>query len=233
MRNVPRSGWITEPTFANSVARCDEERPEMLVFIDESGDPGFKIEKGSSPIFVTSMVIFDDNRSAAATQAAITNLRASLGVKPEFKFNKLCNDYKDRFFGEVAPLSFRTRSVVVRKELIYSDALRTVKESFYKFFVRKMLERDGGALVNAKVVVDGSGDREFKRAFRSYLRRHIGSDCVTHVDLRDSVKDPLVQLADMCAGAIARSYRSDRADNNRWRALLQRTGHIENVWEFK
>ena len=32
----------------------------MLVFIDESGDPGFKIEKGSSPVFVTAMVIFDE-----------------------------------------------------------------------------------------------------------------------------------------------------------------------------
>jgi hypothetical protein len=30
----------------------------VLVFIDESGDPGFKLERGSSPVFVVAMVIF-------------------------------------------------------------------------------------------------------------------------------------------------------------------------------
>ena len=31
----------------------------MLVFIDESGDPGFSLERGASPIFVAAMVIFE------------------------------------------------------------------------------------------------------------------------------------------------------------------------------
>lgn len=205
----------------------------MLVFIDESGDPGFKVEKGSSPIFVVSMVIFDDSASAAAAQGVIRRLQGELRVRPEFKFNKLCNDYRDRFFEAVAEVPFRTRSVVVRKELIYSEALRTVKESFYKFFIRNMMQHDGGALIDAKVVIDGSGDRQFKRAFRSYLRKHIGPGCVRQVDLKDSEKDQLVQLADMCAGAIARSHRTDRADSNRWRSQLLRSGKIENVWDFK
>jgi hypothetical protein len=33
----------------------------MLVFIDESGDPGFKLKKGSSPIFVVTLVAFRDH----------------------------------------------------------------------------------------------------------------------------------------------------------------------------
>ena len=53
----------------------------MLVFIDESGDPGFKIAKGSSPIFVTAMVIFDGAAPALAAQAAIDQLRRDLGIK--------------------------------------------------------------------------------------------------------------------------------------------------------
>jgi hypothetical protein len=205
----------------------------MLVFIDESGDPGFKVERGSSPIFVTSMVIFDTVDAAVLAQERIVTLRKDLSVKPEFKFNKVCNDYRDRFFDEIAALQFRTRFVVVQKHLIYSEALRTVKESFYKFFVRNMIQHDGGALVDAKVVIDGSGDRLFKKAFRSYLRKHLDVGSVRDVDLRDSVKDPLVQLADMTAGAVARSYRTDRADSNRWRSALLRARKIENVWEFR
>ena len=205
----------------------------MLVFIDESGDPGFKVGKGSSPIFVTSMVVFDDQREALRAEREIAALRRRLRVTPEFKFNKLKATYRDDFFELAAGLNFRSRFVVVQKHLIYSDALRTVKESFYKFFVRNLIQHDGGALKDAKVVIDGSGDRAFKRTFRSYLRKHLDSGSVTKVDLKDSVKDPLVQLADMAAGAIARSYRSDRGDSDRWRTRLQHAGKIENVWEFR
>ena len=96
-----------------------------------------------------------------------------------------------------------------------------------------MLQHDAGALINAKVVIDGSGDRQFKRAFRAYLRKHLDANAVQKVDLKDSMKDPLVQLADMVAGAIARSYKTERADSNRWRSILQKNGQLENVWEFK
>jgi hypothetical protein len=205
----------------------------LLVFIDESGDPGFKISKGSSPIFVTSMVIFEDSDSAASAQTAILQLQKALRIQPEFKFNKCCDDYKAEFFGVVGRHKFTTRSVVVQKELIYSEALRTVKESFYKFFIRQMMENDGGVLHDAKIVIDGSGDREFKRQFAAYLRKHLRPGCMRDLQLKDSQKDSLIQLADMTAGAVARSYRKDRKDAAKWRGMLAEGGKLGNVWEFK
>jgi Protein of unknown function (DUF3800) len=50
------------------------------------------------------------------------------------------------------------------------------------------------------------------------------------VRFSNSANDRLAQLADMCAGAIARSYKSDRDQATRWRRMLGRK--IENVWEF-
>ena len=47
----------------------------MLVFIDDSGDPGFKLAKGSSAIFVISCVIFDDELEAEKTSVAIKEVR--------------------------------------------------------------------------------------------------------------------------------------------------------------
>ena len=46
----------------------------MLVFIDESGDPGFRIAKGSSPVFVVAMVVFADRVAATRTQDIVRNL---------------------------------------------------------------------------------------------------------------------------------------------------------------
>ena len=205
----------------------------MLVFIDESGDPGFKLSKGSSPIFVTSMVIFDCDEEAKVTQGTVLRLQKELKVKPEWKFSKCRADIKDEFFKGIAHHKFRTRSVVVEKEKIYSEHLRTTKDSFYKFFIRQMIEKSQDALVDAKVITDGSGDRNFKRSFQSYLKKNLDKKCVRQVALKDSHKDSLVQLADMTAGAIARSYRADRSDSHRWRHMLNKNGQLENVWEFK
>ena len=71
---------------------------DMLVFIDESGDPGFNLDKGSSLVFVAAMVIFDDGRDAAITQTAIENSEARKYHKSEFKFNKCSNTVRDKFF---------------------------------------------------------------------------------------------------------------------------------------
>ncbi|WP_307153744.1 DUF3800 domain-containing protein [Rhodopseudomonas julia] len=205
----------------------------MYVFIDESGDPGFKLERGSTPIFVTSMVVFQNSSDAQETGLHIAALRSRLRIQPEFKFNKCSGSVRDAFFEGLSKQEFSVRAVVVQKHLIHSEALRTVKESFYKFFVRMMMQNDGGVLRDAKVVIDGSGDRLFKKQLRAYLRQHIETGSVRKWDLKDSTRDPLIQLADMSAGAIARSYRHDRKEASRWRDMLHDNGQLQNVWEFR
>jgi hypothetical protein len=204
----------------------------MLVFIDESGDPGFK-KTGSSPVFAVAMVMFANAEDAALAQDRIRALAERLKVKPEFKFSKCKDEYRTVFFDDVAACRFRVRAVVVRKERIHSPNLREVKESFYKFFIRMMMKHDGKTLVNAKIVIDGSGDREFKKQFRAYLRKHFDAASVRAVDLKDSRDDELIQLADMAVGAIARAYKHGEGISGRWLEQLRASGHIDNIWEFK
>lgn len=47
----------------------------MLVFIDESGDPGLKIEKGSSRYFTVSLVVFEEHDEALACDQRINLLK--------------------------------------------------------------------------------------------------------------------------------------------------------------
>ena len=51
---------------------------QSLVFIDESGDAGFKIEKGSSSHFVVVLVIFNDELVAEETALTIKKLKREL-----------------------------------------------------------------------------------------------------------------------------------------------------------
>lgn len=90
---------------------------------------------------------------------------------------------------------------------------------------------DNGVLSEARVVIDGSGDREFRQNLNAAMRKKLGSGAIKDVRFKDSERDTLVQLADMCAGAIARSYRKDRKDGVRWRNML--APRIDDIWNFQ
>ena len=47
----------------------------MLVFLDESGDPGMKLQQGSSEYFFVTLVIFEDNEEALRADHHISGLR--------------------------------------------------------------------------------------------------------------------------------------------------------------
>lgn len=205
----------------------------MLVFIDESGDPGFKLGEGSSDVFVLAMVMFANEVDAQHAQALISSLQESYRISPEWKFSKTSNVMRDNFFNGISNLNFTCRSVVVRKEIIRSDNLRSNPRRFYNFFTNMMCKHNNGSLNEAKIVIDGSGDREFKRELQAYMRKELPTGTIKKMGFKDSRKDQLVQLADMCVGAIARSYSGNRDNQGRWRQMLQQAGQIDDIWDFK
>ncbi|MHB1948421.1 MAG: DUF3800 domain-containing protein [Gammaproteobacteria bacterium] len=122
---------------------------------------------------------------------------------------------------------------MVNKSEIYSQKLRVDSDSFYNYFVKTLMQYDNNILMDASIKIDGSGDREFKNALNAYLRKQIGQNKIKKFKFTDSRKDNLIQLADMIAGAIARSYNDKRKDATRWFNVLKRKGKIGNVWDFK
>ena len=192
----------------------------MLVFIDESGDPGFKLAKGSSPVFVAAMVVFNNHDEAALAQKRIREMLGTVHRRPEFKFNNCRDEVRDHFFRKLADCEYSVRAIVVRKELIWSERLRNDERSFYSFFIKSMMKFDNQTLRRAKVFIDGSGDRMFRESFLGYLKQSTSEGAVGDIKLRNSKSEPLLQLADMCVGAIARSYRTDRGSPDRWRKAI-------------
>jgi Protein of unknown function (DUF3800) len=201
----------------------------MLVFIDESGDPGFKLQQGSTSHFVAVMIIFYDYKQAEDCSQAIKALQAELKFSTEFKFNKCRPEIKDLFISRVLPFQFEIWGLVIAKDKIYSENLKRNDDKFYNYFVKLLLE-SGAELINAKIKIDGSGDREFKRKLEKYLKNQLPKEAVKSVKFEDSKKNALVQLADMAVGAVARSYK-EKPDANRWRLML--SNKIKNCWEFR
>lgn len=200
----------------------------MLVFIDESGCPGFKFTRGSDPIFGIGMVIFANRDAALYTESVIAKVRQQTKHKPEFKFSKSSHDLRDAFFQSVVTCPFTIRAILVRKEAMHSSHLRSRTDSFYSFFVKMLMAHDDDVLDSARVRIDGSGSREFQRSLSTYLRRELG-ERVREVKLSDSAADPLMQLADMCIGAITRAER-DRGQATRWKEMIN--PRISDIWHF-
>jgi hypothetical protein len=190
----------------------------MLVFIDESGYPGFKFTRGSDPVFAIGMVIFADGAAATSTIHTIGELRKQLGHKSEFKFSRSSASVRDAFFHRVSSCPFTVRALIVRKDALCSPVLQRNADSFYNFCAKALMMEDAGTLHSARVRIDGLGSRNFQRNLGSDLRRELG-ERVRDVKMSDSARDPLLQLADMCIGAIARAER-DREEAERWKRLL-------------
>jgi hypothetical protein len=208
----------------------------MLVFIDDSGDPGFKFEKGSTKNFVISLVIFEDDLEAEKTAIAIKELKRSLRFPDsvEFKFNKSDRKVRVKFLETINPFNFKIRSLVVDKKKIRSDELKGNKESFYGYFIKTALKYSNNSISKAKIKIDGSGDREFKKSFLSYLRKELNSKqtkILENCKLVDSKGSVLIQMADMIAGSIRRSDEGEKDDSKIYREVIKK--HIEDEWLFK
>ena len=142
----------------------------MLVFIDDSGDPGFKLHKGSSPIFVIALIIFDDELEAEKTAVAIKELRRKLKFPDtvEFKFHKSRLAIKKKFLETCVQFKFRIRAIVVIKQKIQSLRLQTDKESFFNYFVMNVLKYSKRTIKNAKLRFDRRGEKHIRNELRVY-----------------------------------------------------------------
>lgn len=75
----------------------------MLVFIDESGDAGLKVDGGSSRYFIVTLVAFEDHQEAQAADDRIDLLRREIGVSDrfEFHFNKMKPNQRKQFLSAI------------------------------------------------------------------------------------------------------------------------------------
>lgn len=127
----------------------------MLVYVDESGDPGMKAKAGSSLHFVVAAVMFDDAEAASECRSRIRALHKELkwGPRQEFKFNKTDTATKRRFFEAVSPCDFLYVAVVLNKQKLTGKGFQ-YKDPFYKYATKLVFTNAKPHLSDATVVMD-------------------------------------------------------------------------------
>jgi len=213
-------------------------RSEQLVHLDESGDPGFNVEQGSSEALVIAAIISDSHADAEATAAAIHDYRENVLRKPRgfaFHFTNLKSDWRTGFFQAVRTCPFSVRAIVMRKDAIYEDTfIRQNPTSFYRFAVKLLLTRTFGQIMDAKLFIDGDANHLYRKRLTTYLRRECvtkeGEQIIRQVKMVPKGEgNVLVQLADMTAGAIARRYKCATTSGPDYMSIIQ---HKIKAWEF-
>ena len=202
----------------------------MLIFMDESGDTGFKLGQGSSAYFVIMLVLVKDDSLAEAIREDIEILRQDLRWHKEFHFSKTPDNVRREFLSTTArhPISFR--AIVIPKGLIYTDFLKTNTDAFYNYITRLVLEHDGGIITQAKLFIDKKGNKQWRNALASYLRRSLGTHDqhkLLAIRQKDWKENALIQLADMYSGAL---YRKVVQSDARFYRLIQH--QKQDVWYF-
>lgn len=208
----------------------------MLVFIDESGDPGMKLKAGSSEYLVVTLVLFEDHDEALRVEEAIEELKLELKVRPnfEFHFTQLKNAWRERFLRKISGFDWFYFSIVINKARLSGPGFQ-FPDSFYKYTCALVFQNAKPHLSDAVVVIDGSGGRKFRRELCSYLRKrinppeHVGPRLISKVKVQESHDNLLLQLADLVCGAVARDYNNPE-ESAKFRSLIShREMHVQ-IW---
>ena len=195
----------------------------QLVFIDDSGDPGFK-KGASSSMFVMAGAIFLGEEAATLVNDAISDYRKSLGWQDnhEFKFRTTSKEIKLHLLQVVSCFDFDVYGVYVKKSDYPNVFQFSDNEKLYNWATKELLA--SMPLNEARVKIDGKYTKGYKLRVRSYIRHELNSKDsrkIEKFDVKDSRRDNLIQLTDIIVGSINRHFHQEKTDANEYYNIIK------------
>jgi Zn-dependent M32 family carboxypeptidase len=170
---------------------------------------------------------------ANACDNRIQLLKKELG-KPdswEFHFKENSHRIREEFLKAVVRYEFFYYSFIVNKKNLYSENLIGNKDSFYKYTCSLVFENAKDKLDNAIVLIDESGNRDFKKSLQKYLKNRMNDydrKVIKKVKMQKSHTNNLLQLADYVAGVMNRNVLGN--DDKGFRKIISgREIHVQ-IW---
>ena len=203
----------------------------MWVFIDESGDTGFKFEANSSTHFVLTAVVFPDAAEAERCREDIRAFKRALRLPSrELKFNQSELAVRKAFFRAVAGRTFRVFSITIDKTAVDPRQFKP-PEKLYHHAVRLLMAELLPDLTDARICFDRCGSKSFRSSLRKTAKESFVGTLwpIRHWTDLESGQDVLLQAADMFCGGIARD-ESGGKDGSQLRSLIRPFEASSSVW---
>ena len=206
----------------------------MLVFVDESGDAGFKFAEGSSTYFVVTLIIFGSDEEAEKLRLRIDALRLELKLPCDYEFHFVRNNVHIRrtFLNMIKGYDFQYFSLVIDKRKLV-DAEYQSGNSFYKVICGVAFDAAKLLLDEANVKLDDNGGRALKKDLASHIKRRLNEqgegERIKKIGTQDSKSSNLIQVADMVSGAVYRSLQSE-ANAGEYRNIIKHREYSVLQW---
>jgi hypothetical protein len=182
----------------------------MLLFCDESGDPGMPGQSGVSSYFAVGIICCRDGEEAARLATAQERLRVDLGWRGEFKWSKMPIEVRMGYLtGIVSVLGSYRVAIWDKQRVVLRSGFRPEVE-----VMRACLESFDPMETADRLIIDG--ERDGRRS--SEIRTALG---VREVRMEKSHACPQLQMADMLVGFHAYAYRKG------WRKIPKGLHHLE------
>lgn len=181
---------------------------DVVVYIDEYGDPDLATEKnGPSTFFIVTAVIVDAAEHAGVVTAA-EEVRRRFFQTGEMKSSRVASNDARRIevLKAINCLNLRSYTLLVDKSALDREGGLGYRGSFYKNIGRRIHDLLVRTFEKVQVVADEHGTPEFMQSVPVYLERHLVRDLFSLQPFRfaKSHLEPLLQIADMISGSYAR-----------------------------
>lgn len=194
---------------------------------DEAGDVSLNFGKGASRYFVP---VFVATKKPDELRDLLGKLRQSLRLSPthEFKFHKMTStEIRNEVFSALARADFQAYSLIVDKTRLPKIFETTEGLEIYTHFITELLALiPENILKDATLILDEFGSTPDLRTElrRTMIKRHMPRH-FKRVLVRSSHREPLIQVADLMAGAIMR--RDTQNDSEAFDTISRKIKRLE------
>ena len=220
---------IEKPLMVAAKEGLSREGAAEYIFIDDSGDTG--LEKSNTSQFILAAVIIDNEESKNSLGDAVNQFRNHLGWNEldEFKFAKTNKKIVIELIDSLKGINYSAYVVTLNKKEVNPSYITKGKYSLYNHVLKELLLKIGKS--NQDIRIDGTTGKRNENELRKYLRQKLREKGIIDTSIRfvDSRKEPIIQLADIVAGAVARSYK-DKPDAQKYLKMLD--NRIINMGEI-
>ncbi|MFZ5909853.1 MAG: DUF3800 domain-containing protein [Chloroflexota bacterium] len=185
----------------------------IRIYVDWSGDPGFRFRRGSSELLIIAAMMADE-------EITVAPLRERLSMSDDFEFHFSKVDYRIRkeFCSYInAEIEIPGAVVLnVNKQLLPKDSrLKTGEQIIADFVALCVKGLPAHLLQNAILIYDGKKEQ---KSFRHILRKTLSDALKPDIYLGEVKAIPAsqndgLQIADMLAGLIRTDAKSVRIKN--------------------
>ncbi len=183
----------------------------MKIAIDESGDSGRKLWRGSSQWFVlAAVVVAESGMECGPICRAVAEYRERYMAGAELHFSHNSHEQHEDFFRFMDDKDYVFAAVAIDKRrllLTHPQILRS-KKALFEYGIDALFSKIKQALDNPVVLIDEGGSYAFNKSLTRHLTKRFGSRhkgdlrSIKYVDIVSSIDEPLVQLADYVAGSV-------------------------------